>query len=159
MQKYSSVFRLSSDATKDRARVLVNADYDVVLFNALRIYYFRSTLLDLRTETPSPIRVALKTLLTIIQRTFTTGSTELHDRLQWPLFLAGTETDNPIYREWIYSRLTSNHVAAALRRTLDAQDRSGLRLTMPAIRNLLFDTEDFTLSSTSTSFLDTVQLF
>jgi len=30
----------------------MNADYDVVLFNALKIYYFRAVILDPSIETP-----------------------------------------------------------------------------------------------------------
>jgi hypothetical protein len=157
-QKYASVFQLSSEITNPRARVLVNADYDVILFNALKVYYFRSTICDLTMETPPEIESSLKILLAIIQRTFTSKSTELHDRLQWPLFLAGIETNDSIYREWIFSRLTSSGVAAALQRTLDAQRFFGQRLRMPDIRNLLYDDEILILP-TDTSFLDSIQAF
>jgi hypothetical protein len=78
-------------------------------------------------------------VLTIIQQTFCSRSTELHDRLQWPLFLAGIETNDTIYREWIFSRLTSDRVAAALQRTLDAQAFAGQRLSMVEIRNMLYN--------------------
>ncbi|KAF2503228.1 hypothetical protein BU16DRAFT_448999 [Lophium mytilinum] len=157
-QKYSAVFRLSADAgTKPRPRVLVNADFDVVLFSALQIYYFRSTLSDLSIETPSHVQSALKTLLTIIQRTFASRGTELHDRLQWPLFLAGIETDDVIYKDWIFSRLTSERVATALQRTVDAQALSGKRYRMAEIRQMLYDTDDLSLPGGSTGFLSAIQ--
>jgi hypothetical protein len=68
-QEYSSVFRIAATRTMPRTRVLVNADYDVVLFNALRIYYFRSTMVDLTMKTPLEICTALKNLLSVVQQT------------------------------------------------------------------------------------------
>jgi hypothetical protein len=142
--------------TRPRARVLVNADYDVVLFNALRIYYFRSTISDLSIETPPEIQTSLKAVLTIIQRTFSSRSTELHDRLQWPLFLAGIETNDPIYREWIFSRLTSDRVATVLQQTLDAQSFSGKRLHVVQIRNMLCSSQVFSLHESASAFFSDI---
>lgn len=158
LQKFFSVFRLSSEATKPRARVLVNADFDVVLFNALQVYHFRSTIVDLNIETPVDIQASIKTILTIIQRTFASKSTELHDRLQWPLFLAGIETSDPIYRDWIFSRLTSSRVAGALKKTLDAQEFSGHRLSMPEVRNLLYEDDGLILQADNV-FSDSIEAF
>lgn len=138
-QDYSSVFRIAATRIMPRTRVLVNADYDVVLFNALRIYYFRSTITDLTMDTPPEICLALKNLLSIVRQTFAFNGTELHERLQWPLFLAGIETDDPIYREWIILKLTSYCVLGALKSTLEAQQRTGKRLTMMGIRDLLYE--------------------
>jgi hypothetical protein len=51
----------------------MNAGYDGVLFNALKIYYFRTVNLDPSIETPSEVQTALKTVLCIIERTFVSG--------------------------------------------------------------------------------------
>ena len=126
-------------ATKSRSRLLINADYDVVLFNALRIYYFRTTCQDSRVESPPDIQIALKTLLSVVQRSFASGRGELNDRLQWPLFLAGIETDDGIYREWILSRITKDGTRSALQRTIDIQEDSGQLLGMGEIMSLLDD--------------------
>ena len=105
-------------------------------------------------EAPADIQNSLSIVLNIVQRTFPPTSTELHDRLQWPLFLAGIETKDAIYREWILSRLTSRRVAAALERTLDAQARAGRRLSMTEIRNLLYsDVEYNALAAGGASYL------
>jgi hypothetical protein len=40
-----------------RTQVLMNADYDIVLFNALKIYYFRTTVGDIEMETPPDIEL------------------------------------------------------------------------------------------------------
>lgn len=139
-KKYTHVFRNSATSTKPRTRVLINADYDVVLFNALKVYYFRTTI-DLGIETLQDVEKALKTLIFVIQRTFVSKNNELHDRLQWPLFLAGMETDDGIYREWILSRITNKQARAALQQTIDHQICSGKRLAMSTIKDLLSSTE------------------
>jgi hypothetical protein len=155
-QDYSSVFRIAATRTMPRTRVLVNADYDVILFNALRIYYFRSTIVDLTIESPPDICTALKTLLSIVQRTFAFNGTELHERLQWPLFLAGIETDDMIYREWIISKLTSYRVLGALKSTLEAQRRTGQRMRMTEIRDILHEDEEINSLTGQTAFLDAI---
>jgi hypothetical protein len=85
--------------------------------------------------------------------------TELHDRLQWPLFLAGIEIDDDFYRDWIFPRLTSERIATSLQQTVDAQTLYGRRLRMSEIRQMLYDTEDLSLSGGSTSFLNAIQEF
>lgn len=155
-QDYSSVFRIAATKTMPRTRVLVNADYDVVLFNALRIYYFRSTIIDLAMDTPSAICLALKNLLAIVQQTFASNGTELHERLQWPLFLAGIETGDMIYREWIISKLTNYRVLGALRSTLAAQRRTRKRSTITEIRDTLHENEEESMLASQTTFLDAI---
>jgi hypothetical protein len=130
------VFENSSKDTKARSRVLMNADYDVVLFNALRVYYFRTTIFDLSIKTPPEVETALESLLFVIERTFASKNNDLHDRLQWPMFIAGIETNNRIYGQWILSKITKNRARAALEQTIEIQS-SGKRLTMSEIRALL----------------------
>jgi hypothetical protein len=107
-------------------------------------------------ETPPEICTALKNLLSIVQQTFAFNGTELHKRLQWPLFLAGVETDDMIYREWIISKLTSYRVLGALKSTLDAQRRTGQRLRMTEIRDILYKDEEADLLTGQTAFLDAI---
>lgn len=103
------------------------------------MYFYRSTNLDLAIETPPEIQACLKTILHIIQRTFVSSNNELHDRLQWPLFLAGIETDDVIYRDWIMSRLTKGRVRGALGQIIEQQTSCGRRMTIAEIRSLLWD--------------------
>jgi hypothetical protein len=100
-QECSSVFRIAATKTMPRTRIHVDVDYDVVLFETLRMYCSRSTIVDLKMLNPHEVSVALKTLLSIVQITFAYNGIELHERLQWPLFLAGIETNDMVYREWI----------------------------------------------------------
>ena len=68
--------------------------------------------------------------------------TELHDRLQWPLFLAGIETDDLVYRRVILERMTSRRVEKALRRILERQKREGRRLEMRSVRGFFYEESD-----------------
>jgi hypothetical protein len=120
------------------------------------VYYFRSTITDLTIETPPEIQNSLNIILTLVQRTFSSRGTELHDRLQWPLFLAGIELNDTKYREyreWIFSRLTSNRVAAALQQTLDAQAFTGKRLSIPEIRDMLYTGDGPNLFAVGAAYL------
>jgi hypothetical protein len=110
-------------------------------------------------ESDPNIEKALKTILIIIERTFASRGTELHDRLQWPLFLAGIETSDTIYRAWIFSRLISDRVATALQQTLDAQVLVGQRLKMTEIRKLLYDGEASNLPPKNDNYLSDVLAF
>jgi hypothetical protein len=73
-------------------------------------------------------------------------------------FLAGIETSDSIYREWIFSRLTSCRVSEPLQRTLDAQSVLDYRMRMPDLWNLLCDNEN-TILPANNSFLDSIQVF
>ena len=117
----------------------MNADYDVVLFNALRVYYFRATLSALEAETPPEVEAALESLFFVIERTFASKNNDLHDRLQWPMFIAGIETNSKINGQWILSKNTKNRARAALEQTIETQSFTGKRLTMSEIRALLCD--------------------
>ena len=149
-----------------RSRVQMNADYDVVLFNALRVYYFRTKVAETESETPPEIQAALKNILTIIRRTFASNGNELHDRLQWPLFLAGIETDDGFYSDWILSRISKNRARAALATVIQRQTYSGKsvkRLSIHQIRSLLYKGQEgdyLTLPGAGRdSFWDTLEEF
>jgi hypothetical protein len=136
----------------------MNADYDVVLFNALKVYYFRTTVTDLETKAPSDIQTALKNLLTIIRRTFDSKGNKLLDRLQWPLFLAGIETDDGFYSDWILSRISKSRARTALETIIQRQSDSGKRmkrLTIHQMRSLLFEGQTSQAFALSESEQDT----
>jgi hypothetical protein len=122
-----------------RSRNLINADYDVILFHALKIYLFRSRILDLDEESPAYINEALENLLHIIRRTFASNRNELHDRLQWPMFLVGIEIEDGFARDWIIDRL-SKRPRTALKKVIEVQEASSprTRMKMGNIRDLLY---------------------
>lgn len=138
--------------------MLINADYDVVLFNALKVYYFRVNDTDSSTvEIPPDVQIALTNVLEIIEKTFASKSSDLHDRLQWPLFLAGIETSNRIYRNWIVNNISSRRAREALQQTIDHQSCSGKRLAMSVIKALLCESDMFYPASLEqNSFLDEI---
>lgn len=158
-KKYSSVFQKSAMSTQPRDRVLINADYDVVLFNALKVYYFRVNDAESSAlEIPADIQMALTNVLEVIEKTFASSeSPDLHDRLQWPLFLAGIETRNRIYRDWIVNNISSRRAREALQQTIDHQSCSGKRLAMSVIKALLCESDMFYPPSLEqNSFLDEI---
>lgn len=141
-QRFSSVFRLT-DSTGLRDRLVGNADWAVTNFYALCIYFFRwsrrpSSALCTQTQhdfVEDPIVRVVATLLTLIQKALASGIAGQLDRLQWPLFWAGTETDDLIYREWILNKL----VDPALRNALEiifVEQPGGTRLGLDRIREI-----------------------
>ena len=57
------------------------------------------------------------------------------------MFIAGIETDDGIYREWILSRLAKSRAKQALQQTIELQTTSGKRLRVNEIKNLLWEGE------------------
>lgn len=57
--------------------------------------------------------------------------------MQWPLFLAGIETKDPIHQEWIMAHMQRDSLRVALKRTLQIQKHTGCRLSMAAVRDTL----------------------
>ncbi len=158
------VFQLSAEPETPRTRrTHINADYDVVLYNALQVYFFRTTITDLEMETPREIQLVLEELLRIGRRTFVSNRNELHDRLEWPLFLAGIEIEDKegFKVDWIDARL-SRRPRLALQRIIKLQEYSPgrrVRLEMSRIRNLLNGgiVSDFSaLAINESDFLDYV---
>jgi hypothetical protein len=114
-------------------------------------------------ETPREIQLVLEELLRIGRRTFVSNRNELHDRLEWPLFLAGIEIEDKegFKVDWIDARL-SRRPRLALQRIIKLQEYSPgrrVRLEMSRIRNLLNGgiVSDFSALVTNESdFLDYV---
>lgn len=144
-QRFSSVFRLT-DTTGLRDRLVGNADWAVTNFYALCIYFFRwsrrpSTDLyaPARHEfADDPITRVVAALLTLIQKALASGPAGQLDRLQWPLFWAGTETDDLIYREWILNKLVDPALHKALEMIFIEQP-GGTRLGLDRIREICQD--------------------
>lgn len=123
------------------------------------MYYFRVNDLDSSTvEIPPDVQTALTNVLDVIEKTFASSKNpDLHDRLQWPLFLAGIETRNRIYRNWIVNNISSRRAREALQQTIDHQSCSGKRLAMSVIKALLCESDMFYPPSLEqNSFLDEI---
>lgn len=136
-QTYSAIFQLAEIDLETRPRFLVNADWILSYFYAIRIYHFRYAVQDKdRNARPKVVKRALKSLLNIAQRIFAKGDDEHYERLHWPLFMAGIETSDPIHREWILERLSSGRFRTVMEKVLKIQHLSGIRANMSLIREM-----------------------
>ncbi|RAL65777.1 hypothetical protein DID88_005442 [Monilinia fructigena] len=136
-QTYSAIFQLAAIDLETRPRFLVNADWILSYFYAIRIYHFRYAVQNEdRNTRPKVVKRALKSLLNIAQRIFAKGDEEHYERLRWPLFMAGIETSDPIHREWILERLSPGRFRTVMEKVLRIQHLGGTRVNMSLIREM-----------------------
>lgn len=64
----------------------------------------------------------------------------MDERFQWPLFMAGIETSDNIYKEWIHAKLKKVRLSEALKRISEIQDKTRSRLSIPLIRQIMCGT-------------------
>ena len=122
---------------------MLNADFMVSYFWALRIYKFRCFLrCDEASATPPEILSCLNSILTVAQRTFSTGyEQQTVERFQWALFMAGIETADSIHREWIAAKMHRARLRSAFERILDMQSQAGRRVSISIVRQVICDGE------------------
>ncbi|KAJ8067733.1 hypothetical protein OCU04_003338 [Sclerotinia nivalis] len=136
-QTYKNIFQLAAIDLETHPRFLVNADWILSYYYAIRIYHFRYTIQDENHNTrPKVVKRALKSLLNIVQRIFAKGDEEHYERLHWPLFMAGIETSDTIHREWILEKFSFGKFKIVLERVLKIQHLSGTRVHMSLIREM-----------------------
>ncbi|PQE10212.1 Fungal transcriptional regulatory N-terminal protein [Rutstroemia sp. NJR-2017a WRK4] len=134
---YSWIFQLAAMDFEPRPRFLMNADWVVSYFYAVRIYHFRySTRIEDPNSRPKVVKKALKSLLAIAHRVSSKSYEEHFERLHWPLFMAGLETSDPIHREWILEKFSSGKFRSVLERVVMIQHLSGSRVGMSLIREM-----------------------
>jgi hypothetical protein len=119
---------------------MINADYMVAYFYALRIYKFRCFQQGDRAAiiAPSEVQTSVDSILRIAQRSFSSQPVDqMVERFQWPLFIAGIETSDNIHKEWISAKLKKAKLSHAFKRITEIQDRTGMRVSMPVIRHIM----------------------
>lgn len=141
-QTYGSVFQLSSRMSITRSPARMNMDLTVARFHATRIYFHRSSLPKntpfVRDPTIPPLmQSSLSAILAIAQSVFSLSVSHPYERLQWPLFMVGIETEDFIHLDWVLSHMRKSALKTALKRVMKAQEATGLRLTMDAVRNVV----------------------
>ncbi|CZR60847.1 uncharacterized protein PAC_10743 [Phialocephala subalpina] len=134
-KKYTPVFRLAATTTKPRTRTLVNADLSIAYFHAVRIYLFRCTPGKPSAPCPTDIQQSLRTILSIAHKTFASEDDALFHRIEWPLFIAGVETNDSIHREWIQGKLGESSIGTALDQVLQVQQMIGRRVGVEYMRD------------------------
>lgn len=116
---------------------MINADYMVAYFYALRIYKFRCFQQD-ATITPPEVQASVDSILRITQRSFSSQQLDIMvERFQWPLFMAGIETSDNIHKEWIQTKLRKAKLSYAFKRIVEIQDRTRIRVSMPVTRQIM----------------------
>lgn len=117
---------------------MINADYMVSFFHALRIYKFRCIHYDgVAANTPPDIQSSMAAILQVAQRSFSVKQQDqIIGRFQWPLFMVGIETTDGIHKEWIRTKLNAR-LSRAFERILEVQDKTGRRISMPLVRQIM----------------------
>ncbi|EYB26059.1 hypothetical protein FG05_12070 [Fusarium graminearum] len=118
-------------------------------FHAIRIYIFRCAVEPQGGETPPQILRSLKAVLQIARSVLksecrdleaaggTRENEEIFHRLEWPLFIAGVETQDVFYQDWIVRRMYKTRIKKALEPVLEEQARAGKRVGVEFMRQVL----------------------
>ncbi|CAF3449348.1 unnamed protein product [Fusarium graminearum] len=118
-------------------------------FHAIRIYIFRCAVEPQGGETPPQILRSLKAVLQIARSVLksecrdleaaggTRENEEIFHRLEWPLFIAGVETQDVFYQDWIVRRMYKTRIKKALESVLEEQARAGKRVGVEFMRQAL----------------------
>ncbi|KAM7202575.1 hypothetical protein V8F20_004364 [Naviculisporaceae sp. PSN 640] len=151
------VFNLTESTSLERARPMTTSDWAVANFYALCIYWWRCSIATQLSgeeaealhggsnddEAPSCCTNIAKTvddLLVLIQKSLATLDKGQKDRMQWPLFWAGIETDSQFARNWISSELVNPELKRALQVVFLEQASEGgagrRRISMKRIREI-----------------------
>lgn len=112
----------------------------VPYFYALRIYCYRCFLQehDLEVAAPLAIQFCVSSIVQLAQRCLSRGPSEaVKSRFQWSLFMAGIETTDNVYKEWINSKFKSARVSAAFTYVINLQDRTGKRASTSLLTRIL----------------------
>ncbi|KAJ3495450.1 hypothetical protein NLG97_g3392 [Lecanicillium saksenae] len=134
------LFRLTTITVQPRSRIMLNADYMVPYFYALRIYSYRCFLVDHSFDQAAPtiIQSCVSSIVQLAQRCLSRGPAEaMQARFQWPLFMAGIETTDNVYKEWINTKFKSLRVSAAFTHIWSLQEKSGRRISMSLLSEIL----------------------
>lgn len=119
---------------------MLNADYMIPYFYALRIYCYRCFLPDSDLASPAPPHVesSVASILQLAQRSLSRDSMDpMRSRFQWPLFMAGIETGDNIHKEWVYSKMRSANMKIGFGAVLRMQEEAGARAPMAEIKQIL----------------------
>jgi hypothetical protein len=135
-ENHSSILHLANSANGGLPRLLQNSEWVTGLFYSIRIYYFRCTSPGAHAPRPPIVEKALSSLIGIAYRTYTASPSDLYRYPQWPLLIAGTETSDPIHRDWILKHMSPDVYKNALEKIVQAQEEIGGRIEMSQFRKM-----------------------
>ncbi|KAL2807650.1 hypothetical protein BJX63DRAFT_64474 [Aspergillus granulosus] len=110
----------------------------VAFYHALEIYFHRARLSSFGARPlPTKLQDSLSFLVSTAYYAVKAGPTQLLERFQWSLFIAGLETTDPVHQEWIESNISDPAIKAGFDhiKTLKEQTHGGT--TMLIIRYLI----------------------
>lgn len=129
-----ALIRLTNIKDNFTSRLLINVDWTVALFYALRIYLFRK--LD-GTVPNTTVQQSLSAMLLIAQRRLSAGRDDMFRRFEAPLFMAAIETKDPIHREWAIGKLTKPRYKRAANKILQLQHQWDVRASWTTVQDVL----------------------
>jgi hypothetical protein len=89
--------------------------------------------------TPPEVQSSIAAILQIAQRSFAEKQQgQMIGRFRLPLFMAGIETSDGIYKEWIRTKLKKVQLSRAFKRILEMQHKSGKRISMPLVKQIMW---------------------
>jgi Fungal specific transcription factor domain len=144
-KSYNSIFHLAAKAISPRTRLLQNIDWIVSHSHAARIYNYRCLVAASNETRPATVQNSVSSLLRAAHRAFASGIVDASAQLQWPLFVAGLETQDPIHQDWILGKLVGGKFHAMLEAVLNAQQQAGGRISIHSIRNICCDNEQISM--------------
>lgn len=112
-------------------------DLAMILFYAVQLYVFRTTLRP--SDEPSPCaKVIVGKILLLIESAQGHGVKDDHDLLQWPLFMAAVE--GTVHQQLVARQhMRPGKFKAQLESVLQAQKALGERVDITTLRTFMFD--------------------
>jgi hypothetical protein len=85
------------------------------------------------------IQEAMSELVRTAYQTVTSYAVQVQllERFQWSLLIAGTETDDPVHREWFGANISDPALARLYTAVQDAKQSQGGCISMHSVRGLL----------------------
>ncbi|KAF4437556.1 hypothetical protein F53441_13005 [Fusarium austroafricanum] len=101
------LFMVQKDYAQQSTKPPLMALVTVTIFHALEIYLYRSRDSFFGDRPiPADIERALQELVAAAYHTIPVGPVQLLERFQWALLIAGLETHDPVYRDWISASIS-----------------------------------------------------
>ncbi|KAF5659126.1 allantoate ureidosuccinate permease [Fusarium heterosporum] len=132
----NSLFTLSRDCAQQSTQPPLMALVTLTIFHALEIYLYRSrdTFFG-ETPVPADIERALRELVSAAYHTIPAGPVQLLERFQWALLIAGIETHDLVYRDWISASISDSVIKGVYNLVLSAKTLSAKGISMEAVRD------------------------
>ncbi|KAF3014676.1 hypothetical protein E8E14_002868 [Neopestalotiopsis sp. 37M] len=135
-KEHESLFNMVDECERRTSTPCLMTLVSVSLYYALIIYLHRGRESPFGGRpVPDEIHFALSKLVSTAYYTMASGPVQLLERFQWALLIAGVETNDPVYRDWIRGNIADPSMKSTLD-TILAMQQTRL-LSMQEIRELV----------------------